>query len=181
MALYQAFEAKAYAEMIQGVGYRSDAWIMVPERTEVVPSRILELLEWVFRHSSQVPLKPRGRWHPTPPPPRGWQTTLRQYTNKAVRSRLLPWLLLQPRLSRSAGAAYVLSLELPEGRSTQDQDVNRQHHKRVEHAGDGAVGLPSRVEAGCTKPRRVMRATTAQVDTPRSILSEPVGFRPFPL
>ena len=84
MALYQAFEAKAYAEIIQGVGTSSDIWVMVQARTERVPHRILELLARVFAYSAQVPFKARKHWNPAPPPPKNWEATLKRYTKKLV-------------------------------------------------------------------------------------------------
>jgi hypothetical protein len=81
MALYQAFEAKAYAETIQGVGFYSDAWVMVPGETVKVPIRILALLHGVFLYSAQLPFKRREGWTPTPPPPKNWEVTLRKFTN----------------------------------------------------------------------------------------------------
>jgi hypothetical protein len=79
MALYQAYEAKAYAELIQGVGSQSDIWIMTPKQTYEVPIRIELLMRLVFNYSSQIPFKARIGWSPADPPPARWERTLRMY------------------------------------------------------------------------------------------------------
>ena len=82
IALYQAFEAKAYAEKIQGVGTNTDAWIMLPDRSIIpVSDRILFLLARIFNSSSQLPFRKRIGWSPALPPPRNWEAQLKRYIN----------------------------------------------------------------------------------------------------
>ena len=86
LAMYQAFEAKAYAEKVQGVGSRSDIWVMTPGKIHEIPSRILDLLERVFYHHSQMPFRKRPRWEPAPAPPKRWESTLRRFTREIVKN-----------------------------------------------------------------------------------------------
>ena len=84
LAMYQAFEAKAYAEKIQGVGSRSDMWVMTPDNLHEIPSRILTLLEQVFYYHSQIPFRKRPRWEPAPAPPKKWESSLRKFTQEIL-------------------------------------------------------------------------------------------------
>ncbi len=85
VALYQVFDAKAHAEMIQGVGYNSDGWIMVPGKTVNVPRRIMDLINTVYNYQTRLPFKPRKGWDPIESPPENWEKTLRTFTNKVLR------------------------------------------------------------------------------------------------
>jgi hypothetical protein len=84
VALYQAFAIKAHSEIIQGVGYNSDAWIMVPGTTEKVPAKILGQVEQVWRHHVGLPFKPRKGWVKPEPPLRNWEAQLRKYIKSLV-------------------------------------------------------------------------------------------------
>jgi len=87
VALYQAFDAKRHAEMIQGVGYFSDAWIMTPSRTEKVPQDMISLLEIVFDGATRLPFKPREGWNPRRPIPRDWEAALKRFTDSALKPK----------------------------------------------------------------------------------------------
>lgn len=87
LALYQAFEAKAYAETIQGVGTESDVWIMVPGGIQKVPGHLLALLASVFAYSAQMPFRARKGWNPAPPPPKNWEAMLRRFTKSILKKQ----------------------------------------------------------------------------------------------
>lgn len=84
VALYQVFEAKAHAELIQGVGGSSDAWVMTPGRTAKVEPETIELLEMVFISASSIPFKPRPGWYEPQSPPPDWERKLKRFMRKLM-------------------------------------------------------------------------------------------------
>lgn len=80
VAVYQALEAKGYAEMVQGVGFFSDLWVMTEKDTIPLSEDIHALLIDVFRSASRLPFKElQGDW------PENWERRLRRYTTALMK------------------------------------------------------------------------------------------------
>lgn len=75
MALYQAFDAKVNAELVQSVGYDWDAEILIPGKTRNVPTRIVRLMENVYAAFPKTPFAKR-RWKN----PRNWKPRLKSHS-----------------------------------------------------------------------------------------------------
>jgi hypothetical protein len=79
--LYDAFDAKANAELAFGVGYAWDARIVIPNKEPVtVSSKIRDLTERLWDECVRSPFEP---WNPddyAKPPPRTWKSQLRKYS-----------------------------------------------------------------------------------------------------
>lgn len=82
LALYQAFEAKAHAEVIQGVGAYSDEWILTSDGIIDVPREIDQLLGDVYDSATQLPFKKnRAELEPKKNPPKNWEDKLKDFTD----------------------------------------------------------------------------------------------------
>jgi hypothetical protein len=78
VALYQAVEAKKYAERIQGVGVSTDAWLLSPDLPHAVPvPRVIQLIDRVFEHESSLPFGEVPSIPRRSPLPRDWERILR--------------------------------------------------------------------------------------------------------
>lgn len=79
--LYDAFDAKANAELAVGVGFKWDAAIIVPEKEPLkVPEEIKDLIESVWDEYTRSPFE---KWNPktdAPPPPKSWKSKLRKFS-----------------------------------------------------------------------------------------------------
>lgn len=68
LALYQAFDAKVNAEIVQSVGYAWDAEILMPGKSKNVPRNIINFVENVYAAFPKDPFMkqrwkyPRGNW-----------------------------------------------------------------------------------------------------------------------
>jgi 20S proteasome alpha/beta subunit len=76
--LYEVFDAKANAEIVQGVGYEWDAEVMVArKKAKRVPSDIKRLIENVFEENTASPFK-KKRF------PDGWKTKLKEFSQSVL-------------------------------------------------------------------------------------------------
>jgi hypothetical protein len=82
LALYQIFDAKVNAEIMQGVGYSTDAEILVKDRkkTVKVPIRIIRLIDNVFMSHPNTPFSSER----SPQAPRRWESRLQQFANSVM-------------------------------------------------------------------------------------------------
>lgn len=79
VALYQVVDAKTYAEMVQGVGAASDAWVLSEgQPIAKVPIEIVDLLNDVFQRASRLPFKPRENWYEIEESAEDWEAELKQ-------------------------------------------------------------------------------------------------------
>jgi len=68
LALYQAFDAKVNAEIVQSVGYTWDAEILMSGKSKNVPRHIINFIENVYAPFPKDPFMkqrwkyPRGNW-----------------------------------------------------------------------------------------------------------------------
>jgi hypothetical protein len=78
--LYDAFDAKANAELAVGVGFKWDAAIILPNRMPLkVSEEIKDLIESVWDEYTRSPFE---KWNPktdAPPLPKSWKAKLRKY------------------------------------------------------------------------------------------------------
>jgi 20S proteasome alpha/beta subunit len=79
--LYQTLAAKLCAQSIQGVGWGSDMWVMLPDRTEKVPAHIVDLVRDVFYRANRLPFRRRRNWNVKDAWPRNWETILKSYAD----------------------------------------------------------------------------------------------------
>jgi hypothetical protein len=88
--LYELFEAKARSEIVPGVGYDFDAWVLVPNKPPVeVPNEIIKLLDDVFDYHTRLPFRPRAIWKVNDPewkrakrPRKTWEADLLAFTSQ---------------------------------------------------------------------------------------------------
>lgn len=85
-ALYQALEAKGFAESIQGVGGASDIWTMVLGQTIEVPSEIQQMVVSVIRRATRLPFRRRKGWDVRNDWPKNWEKRLKDFTDKVAES-----------------------------------------------------------------------------------------------
>jgi hypothetical protein len=76
--LYDAFDAKANAEMNVGVGYEWDATIAFPSKTVELPQKIKTLLERAWNDRAYSPYEKREK-DDFPAAPKNWKSQLRKY------------------------------------------------------------------------------------------------------
>jgi hypothetical protein len=79
MALYQAFEAKVHAELVQGVGYSWDAEILIVGKSKNVPERIVRLIENIYAAYPKTPLN-KKQWKS----PRNYKSRLNRYISELL-------------------------------------------------------------------------------------------------
>lgn len=84
-SLYQTLAAKLCAQSIQGVGWASDVWLMLPDRTVKVPEDVAALLTAVFYRANRLPFKRRPGWNVQDAWPRNWETKLKSYVDNLFR------------------------------------------------------------------------------------------------
>ena len=85
LAIYQAFDSKVNAEVMQGVGYNWDAEILVSgTEAQEVPKRIRSLVEGIYESLplTPLPLRKRRREHAYP---KNWQEKLDTFCKKVMR------------------------------------------------------------------------------------------------
>lgn len=84
--LYDAFDAKANAEMNVGVGYEWDAKILFPGKCEELPKNIKELIEQAWNDLAYSPYEAREP-DDLPAPPSNWKELLATYIASITPSR----------------------------------------------------------------------------------------------
>ena len=88
-ALYEVFDAKANAELIQGVGYEWDCSVLVAnkEPTEITKSA-RRAVEGIFEEATASPFHPKWGEHFKKMP--RWKKDLKQFTDGVLKSRQKP-------------------------------------------------------------------------------------------
>jgi hypothetical protein len=81
VVLYEAYDAKAHAEEIQGVGYASDIRIIVKGRIVSPPPKIRNLIDNVLEVATMTPFGKKSSM------PTGWQRTLRAFRQTVMRQK----------------------------------------------------------------------------------------------
>ena len=81
VALYQAVEAKHYAEQIQGVGFGTDEWVLTKDGLTEVPVGVDELLLAVVSWANRHPFRRREGWGHLPRAPRNWEAKIKEFTD----------------------------------------------------------------------------------------------------
>lgn len=78
--LYEVFDAKAHAELIEGVGYFWDAAVIVPGQILTPPRRVLSTIEALFMASTESPFEKQPKHVP-----RQWQAILEAYRHDVMK------------------------------------------------------------------------------------------------
>jgi hypothetical protein len=88
--LYDAFDAKASAEIISGVGYDWDAKVLVADKPIVsVPDRIKDLIDKLFSVRSKNPFQTFDDDEVPPKvPPKTWRGILRKFSKGILVDKL---------------------------------------------------------------------------------------------
>jgi hypothetical protein len=75
IVLYDAFDAKVFAEMTPHVGFEWDAWVMFPGEmgTHVVPESIKDIIERAWAKHNRSPFSVFDPREDRPGPPRDWK------------------------------------------------------------------------------------------------------------
>ncbi len=84
--LFDAFDAKANAEMAVGVGYEWDAEVMIagkPDRSTIVPKEIKELIEQAWAKYNRSPFENRKK-DDIPSPPTKWRKKLEDWVHSVA-------------------------------------------------------------------------------------------------
>jgi 20S proteasome alpha/beta subunit len=76
LALYQAFDAKVNAELVQSVGYFWDAEILIPGKCKNVPKHVIRLIDNVYAALPKEPFSPKKKRYKYP---RRWESRLGKY------------------------------------------------------------------------------------------------------
>lgn len=79
-ALYQAFDAKAHAEIIQGVGYAWDGYILTPRKGTRVPRTVQRAMDKLFDETTRSPFDRSPRHSTTK-----WVKTIKTFTRSIQR------------------------------------------------------------------------------------------------
>ncbi len=79
--LYDAFDAKAFAEMSQGVGYEWDATIITKSGFHPVPEDIKKLIEKVWARSNRSPFDKYNPKEDEKSPPKNWKEQLAEFSS----------------------------------------------------------------------------------------------------
>jgi len=77
--MYDAFDAKAFAEMAVGVGYAWDSQIVTKDRIWEIPKEVRELIEKGWAKATRSPFEKYNAKEDVPPPPKDWIKTLDSY------------------------------------------------------------------------------------------------------
>jgi hypothetical protein len=78
--LYDAFDAKAFAEMASGVGFDWETWVITKDRkAHHVPDEIDVLVERAWAEHDRSPFDSR-EIDDADPPPKNWKSQLRKYS-----------------------------------------------------------------------------------------------------
>lgn len=87
--LYDAFDAKANAEMAVGVGYEWDAEIIIQGNVDTVsvPDNIKKLIEQVWAKSNRSPFQLKKEPDDFPDPPAKWRDKLREWTDSIATAK----------------------------------------------------------------------------------------------
>jgi hypothetical protein len=83
-SLYDAFDAKAFAEMSAGVGYEWDAVVITEHGFHDVPKDIKELIEKVWSKFNRSPFEKFNAKEDIPGPPRDWKQQLDDFCNELL-------------------------------------------------------------------------------------------------
>jgi hypothetical protein len=88
--LYDAFDAKANAELAVGVGYEWDAWIMLPGKMGVhpVPKDVKDLVQSAWSKFNRSPFEKYNPKEDRKGPPQNWKEKLREFSDSIIKSRL---------------------------------------------------------------------------------------------
>jgi len=82
--LYDAFDAKAFAEMASGVGFDWETWVITKNRkAHHVPDGIDAIVEHAWAEHDRSPFDKREK-DDADPPPRNWKAQIRQYARKIL-------------------------------------------------------------------------------------------------
>jgi len=87
--LYDAFDAKANAEMDPGVGFEWDAQVIIKGKSGpiIVSNEIKELIEQVWDKANRSPFEKRDPLWDLPNPPRDWKEQLEKYSKSLLSRR----------------------------------------------------------------------------------------------
>ena len=89
-ALYDAFDAKAFAEMSQGVGYEWDATVILPHNGfHQVPEDIKKLIERVWAKANRSPFEKYDPKEDKKAPPPNWRKMLSDFSLELSRKEKL--------------------------------------------------------------------------------------------
>jgi len=80
--LYNVFDAKATAEIVQGVGYEWDAVILTANSATDVPKRIKDIIEKLFIRATLDPFDMKMDAEDVPP--QNWKSQFRKFTESIV-------------------------------------------------------------------------------------------------
>lgn len=87
LAIYQAFDSKVNAEIMQGVGYNWDAEILVSgKKAEEVPRKIKTLVEEIYESLPLTPL-PLRKIKKERSYPKDWQIKLESFCSRIMKSQ----------------------------------------------------------------------------------------------
>ena len=86
IAMYQVFEAKTYAEQIQGVGGFSDMWVGVSGVTRRVPLETQDLLKEVVDNNALMPFRSKSTLTTRRQLPKGWEEKLGKAAKRLKRT-----------------------------------------------------------------------------------------------
>src|ERR1017187_7404300 len=82
--LYDAFDAKAFAEMASGVGFDWETWVITEDRkSHHVPDDIDALVEHAWAEHDRSPFDKREK-DDADPPPKNWKSQLRKYARTVL-------------------------------------------------------------------------------------------------
>ncbi len=85
--LYEVFDAKVNAELVQGVGYNWDGWIMLAGKSPIkVRKNIREMMDKVIDYEAASPFE-RPRFTKREKPPDDWRVKLKSYTDGILKSK----------------------------------------------------------------------------------------------
>jgi len=79
-SLYDAFDAKAFAEMSQGVGYEWDAMVILENGFHEVPEGIKKLIEKVWARGNRSPFEKYNPKEDLKGPPKDWKKRLSDFS-----------------------------------------------------------------------------------------------------
>jgi hypothetical protein len=83
--LYDAFDAKAIAELTPSVGFEWDAAITIGRNRHQVPDEIKEIVEQAWVHSTRSPFDKYDKKKDKDPPPHDWKKQLKDYCRSVMR------------------------------------------------------------------------------------------------
>ena len=83
--LYDAFDAKVNAELAVGVGYESDACVILPNGAHNVPKEIMEIIERLWGKANRSPFDKYSSKIFEKGPPKNWKEKLAEFSNSIAK------------------------------------------------------------------------------------------------